>query len=135
MIQIFNAFSLSFRNLFNLKILWILVWPLLVASLFWLIVGVFFWTPSVEWIAEIISFTFMKDWHRCIHQFRKPEFNQCFCQPISTFHPCDDFLPSVTSLSEADFIPQSGLQWDIVGGQFTACCGPPCSDTQHVISL
>lgn len=62
MIQIFNAFSLSFRNLFNVKILWILVWPLLVASLFWLIVGVFFWTPSAEWIAEIISFTFMKDW-------------------------------------------------------------------------
>ncbi len=62
MIQIFNAFSLAFRNLFNLKILWILVWPLLVASLFWLIVGIFFWTPSVEWIAEIVPFTFMKDW-------------------------------------------------------------------------
>lgn len=62
MIQIFNAFSLAFRNLFNLKILWILVWPLLVASLFWLIVGIFFWTPSVEWIIEIIPFTFMQDW-------------------------------------------------------------------------
>lgn len=62
MIQIFNAFSLAFRNLFNLKILWILVWPLLIASLFWLIVGIFFWTPSVEWITEIIPFTFMQDW-------------------------------------------------------------------------
>ncbi|SDY61154.1 EI24 domain-containing protein [Nitrosomonas sp. Nm33] len=62
MIQIFNAFSLAFRNLFNLKILWILVWPLLVASLFWLIVGVFIWTPSIEWITELIPFTFMENW-------------------------------------------------------------------------
>jgi hypothetical protein len=62
MIQIFNAFSLAFRNLFNFKILWILAWPLLVASILWLIIGEFFWIPSAEWLAEIIPFTIVKDW-------------------------------------------------------------------------
>lgn len=60
--QIFNAFSLAFRNLFNLKILWILVWPLLVACLFWLIVSNFFWTPSAGWIAGLFPFTVISDW-------------------------------------------------------------------------
>ena len=62
MIQIFKAFSLAFRNLFNLKILWILVWPLLVASLLWLVIGIFFWTHSNEWIADVIPFAMLKDW-------------------------------------------------------------------------
>ena len=62
MIQIFKAFSLAFRNLFNLKIVWILVWPLFAATLLWIIIGKFFWTPSVEWVMEIIPYTIMKDW-------------------------------------------------------------------------
>lgn len=62
MTQIFNAFSLAFRNLFNFKIIWIMVWPLLVASILWLIIGKFFWIPSAEWLAEIIPFTIVKDW-------------------------------------------------------------------------
>ena len=62
MIQIFNAFSLAFRNLFNFKILWILAWPLLAASILWLIIGEFLWIPSAEWLTEIIPFTIVKDW-------------------------------------------------------------------------
>lgn len=60
--QIFNAFSLALRNLFNLKILWILVWPLLVASLFWLVIGKFLWTPSAGWITEFIPLAVISDW-------------------------------------------------------------------------
>lgn len=62
MIQIFKAFSLAFRNLFNLKILWILVWPLLMASLLWLVIGNFFWTHSNEWLTKTIPFTLLNDW-------------------------------------------------------------------------
>lgn len=39
-----------------------MVWPLLVASILWLIIGKFFWIPSAEWLAEIIPFTIVKDW-------------------------------------------------------------------------
>lgn len=60
--QIVRAISLAFRNLFNLKILWILVWPLLAACLFWLIISKFLWTPSVGWITEFVPFTIIKDW-------------------------------------------------------------------------
>lgn len=62
MIRILNAFSLAFHNLFNFKILWILIWPLLVASLIWLIIGIFLWAPSAEWLIEIMSLSFLKDW-------------------------------------------------------------------------
>lgn len=60
--QIIRAISLAFRNLFNFKIFWILIWPLLVACLFWLIVSKFLWMPSVGSITEFVPLTIIKDW-------------------------------------------------------------------------
>lgn len=62
MIQIFNAFLRAFKDLFRLKVLWIILWPTLAASLLWLFVGVIFWNTFSEWIAEGLLIMGIEDW-------------------------------------------------------------------------
>ena len=38
-----DALARAFRDLFQFQVLWIVVWPILAASLVWLILGVAFW--------------------------------------------------------------------------------------------
>ncbi len=43
MSSVFKAMISAFRDLFRLRVAWIIVWPLLTAMFFWLGVGYFFW--------------------------------------------------------------------------------------------
>jgi len=45
MTRIFDALTRGFRDLFQLKILWIVIWPILVAVLLWLTLGLAFSEP------------------------------------------------------------------------------------------
>ena len=62
MIQIFKSFSRAFKDLFRLKVVWIVLWPTLVASMLWLVIGAIFWNSFSVWIAEGISMMGVEDW-------------------------------------------------------------------------
>ncbi len=62
MSPIFNALSRSFRDLFQFKILWIVVWPMLAAGLLWLVLSVVFWNVFSDWIANGLTAIGIQTW-------------------------------------------------------------------------
>jgi len=62
MTPIFNALSRAFRDLFQFKVLWVVIWPMLAAALLWLALGVIFWGTFSEWIASGFTAIGMQAW-------------------------------------------------------------------------
>lgn len=62
MTQILDALAKAFRDLFQFKILWIVVWPLLAALLLWLVLGVTFWGTFSGWIVNGLSTFGIQHW-------------------------------------------------------------------------
>ena len=62
MIPIFEALSRAFRDLFRFQVLWIVIWPILVAALLWLILGVVFWSTFSGWIASGLTAIGIQTW-------------------------------------------------------------------------
>lgn len=62
MSPIFHALSRAFRDLFQFKILWIVVWPMLVAGLLWLVLGVAFWNVFSAWITSGLTAIGIQTW-------------------------------------------------------------------------
>lgn len=62
MASIFDALFRAFRDLFQLKVLWIVIWPMLAAVLLWLGLGVTFWTTFSEWIASGLTAIGIQSW-------------------------------------------------------------------------
>ena len=62
MAQVFEALSRAFRDLFQFQVLWIVVWPILAASLLWLILGVAFWSTFSGWIASALTAIGIQTW-------------------------------------------------------------------------
>lgn len=60
--QILGALSRAFRDLFQLKVLWIVVWPTLVAISLWTIISWFFGTTFSVWIAEGLTVIGAQAW-------------------------------------------------------------------------
>jgi len=60
--QTFRALSRAFRDLFQLKILWIVVWPTLVAILLWAVLEWFFGDVFLGWASEALSVTGIQVW-------------------------------------------------------------------------
>ncbi|AAZ98097.1 possible transmembrane protein [Thiobacillus denitrificans ATCC 25259] len=52
----------ALRDLFSLRVLWIIVWPILVATLLWLGLGVAFWETFSGWIAEALVWSGIDTW-------------------------------------------------------------------------
>jgi CysZ protein len=59
---VFDAFSRAFRDLFRFQVLWIVVWPVLAASLLWVILGVTFWSSFSGWIASGLTAIGIQTW-------------------------------------------------------------------------
>jgi len=57
-----QALTLAFRDLFQFKILWIVIWPILVAALLWLVLGVAFWDTFSGWIANGLGYIGIQEW-------------------------------------------------------------------------
>ncbi len=57
-----DALARAFRDLFQFQVLWIVVWPILAASLVWLILGVAFWSTFSEWIASALTAIGIQTW-------------------------------------------------------------------------
>lgn len=62
MIPVFEALSRAFRDLFRFQVLWIVIWPILVAALLWLILGVVFWSTFSGWIASGLTAIGIQTW-------------------------------------------------------------------------
>ncbi len=62
MTPIFDALSSAFRDLFQFKVLWIVVWPMLAAILLWLVLGVTFWETFSGWIASGLNAIGIQTW-------------------------------------------------------------------------
>lgn len=62
MTPIFDALSRAIRDLFQFRVLWIVIWPMLVAVLLWLVLGVTFWDTFSGWIASGLDAIGMRTW-------------------------------------------------------------------------
>ncbi len=52
MSAILDALSRALRDLLSLRVLWVAIWPMLVAGLLWLVLGVAFWATFSGWIVQ-----------------------------------------------------------------------------------
>jgi CysZ protein len=59
---VFNALSRALRDLFQFKVLWIVIWPMLAAVLLWLVLGVTFWGTFSGWIASGLNAIGIQHW-------------------------------------------------------------------------
>ena len=62
MIAVFDALARAFRDLFRIKVLWVMVWPILLASLLWLVLAAIFWTTFSAWIAQGLDWIGIHVW-------------------------------------------------------------------------
>ena len=62
MTSIFEALSRAFRDLFQFQVLWIVIWPILAASLLWLLLGIAFWSTFSGWIASGLTAIGVQTW-------------------------------------------------------------------------
>ena len=62
MTLVLDALSRAFRDLFRFQVLWIVVWPVLAASLLWVILGVAFWSNFSGWIASGLTAIGIQTW-------------------------------------------------------------------------
>ncbi len=59
---ILDAISGAFRDLFQFKVLWIVIWPMLAAILLWLVVGTVFWGTFSGWISSGLNAAGVQHW-------------------------------------------------------------------------
>ncbi len=62
MTPIIDALSRGFRDLFQLKVLWIVIWPILAAALLWVILGLTFWDTFSVWFASGLTAIGVQSW-------------------------------------------------------------------------
>jgi CysZ protein len=59
---ILDASAKAFRDLFQFRILWIVIWPMLAAVLLWLVLGVAFWGTFSGWIVNGLATIGIQHW-------------------------------------------------------------------------
>jgi len=57
-----QALILAFRDLFQFRILWIVIWPILAATMLWLVLGFAFWGVFSEWISSGLGYIGVQEW-------------------------------------------------------------------------
>jgi CysZ protein len=62
MITVFDALAKAFRDLFQFKVLWIVIWPMLAAVLLWFVLGVTFWDTFSGWITSGLNAIGIQTW-------------------------------------------------------------------------
>ncbi|MGA7595597.1 MAG: EI24 domain-containing protein [Gallionella sp.] len=59
---ILDAAAKASRDLFQFRVLWIVVWPMLAALLLWLVLGVAFWATFSGWIENGLAYIGIQHW-------------------------------------------------------------------------
>ena len=62
MTPVFNALSRAIRDLFQFKVLLIVIWPIVAATLLWLVVGAVFWDTFSGWIDNGLAAVGIQSW-------------------------------------------------------------------------
>jgi len=62
MTGILDALARALRDLFSLRVLWVVVWPMLVAALLWLVLGATFWHAFSGWVAQGLDAIGIQTW-------------------------------------------------------------------------
>lgn len=62
MTAILDALARALRDLFSLRVLWVVVWPMLVAILLWLVLGVTFWSTFSGWLTQGLDAIGIQTW-------------------------------------------------------------------------
>ena len=62
MISVLDALARAFRDIFRFRVLWVMIWPILLAGLLWLVLAVSFWTPFSGWIAQGLDMMGIQAW-------------------------------------------------------------------------
>jgi uncharacterized protein involved in cysteine biosynthesis len=62
MTAVLNALARALRDLFSLRVLWVVVWPMLVSMLLWLALGITFWGTFSGWIAQGLDASGIQTW-------------------------------------------------------------------------
>jgi CysZ protein len=62
MTPILVALSNAFRDMFQLKVIWIVIWPMLAAIFLWFVLGVAFWNTFSGWIASGLDAIGIQTW-------------------------------------------------------------------------
>jgi len=62
MTAVLDALACALRDLFSLRVLWVVVWPMGVALLLWLVLGVTFWGTFSGWIAQGLDALGIQAW-------------------------------------------------------------------------
>lgn len=62
MSSIVSALARATVNLLHLRIFWLWIWPLLVAGIFWWMIGTYFWTPASGWIMANLPVAELRNW-------------------------------------------------------------------------
>ena len=62
MSAVVDALARALRDLFSLRVLWVVVWPMLAAAALWLVLGVSFWGTFSGWIAQGLDAIGIQAW-------------------------------------------------------------------------
>ncbi|MFP5418889.1 MAG: EI24 domain-containing protein [Gammaproteobacteria bacterium] len=62
MISIFDSLARAMRDLFSLRVLWVVIWPMLVAILLWGVVGIAFWSTFSGWLMQGLDMIGIQVW-------------------------------------------------------------------------
>lgn len=62
MTAVLDALARALRDLFSLRVLWVVVWPMLLAMLLWLALGLTFWGTFSAWIAQGLDAIGIQAW-------------------------------------------------------------------------
>ena len=62
MITVVESAARSLRDLFSLRVLWVVIWPMLVAMLLWIVLGVAFWSTFSGWLEYGLGRIGIQDW-------------------------------------------------------------------------
>jgi CysZ protein len=59
---ILDSIARALRDLFSLRVLWVVIWPMLVALLLWLVLGITFWSTFSGWLAQGLDAIGIQTW-------------------------------------------------------------------------
>ncbi|MHB9086113.1 MAG: EI24 domain-containing protein, partial [Thiobacillus sp.] len=57
-----DALGRALRDLFKLRVLWVVVWPMGAALLIWLVLGVTFWSTFSGWMVQGLDAIGVQTW-------------------------------------------------------------------------
>ena len=62
MIEILDALAQAFKSLFSLRMIWLMVWPVLLSLAFWGVLAVLLWTPITGLMTQLLDYLHLETW-------------------------------------------------------------------------